>query len=122
MERESRFYRQPSPDDPETLIVAPIDLSPALDLGLVIRCDCESDAEQALYLELAATIRDDGESMGLAIAKESRVWSVLTDDRRARRIARELGVVTLAKGRCYTNGPRSRKPSPAELADHIERD
>ena len=55
--------------DPEKLIVVPIDLLPAIEGGVLIRCDCESDAETELFVELAARIGDDGESMGLAIAK-----------------------------------------------------
>jgi hypothetical protein len=68
-ERESQQYRQPDPDDPEKLIVLPIDLAPAIESGIITRCNCESDEEVQLYVELAAKIGDDGESMGLAIAK-----------------------------------------------------
>src|SRR4051812_19358929 len=67
VERESQHYRQPDPTDPEKLIVVPIDLLPAIDGGIITRCDCESDEESALYVELAAKIGDDGEAMGLAI-------------------------------------------------------
>ncbi len=95
VERESQMYRQPDPNDPEKLISLPIDLATALDGGLLRRCDCEGDAEVELYVELATRIGDDGESMGLAIAK-CRGWSVLTDDKKARRIAKELGVPVLA--------------------------
>lgn len=95
VERESQQYRQPDPADPDKLIALPIDLAPAIGAGVLSRCDCEGDAEAELYVELAARIRDDGESMGLAIAK-CRGWSVLTDDKKARRIANELGVEVLA--------------------------
>ena len=91
VERESQQYRQPDPADPDKLIVRPIDLTPAIDGGVLNRCDCEGDAEITAYVELAARIGDDGESMGLAIAK-CRGWSVLTDDKKARRLAKELGV------------------------------
>ena len=95
VEREAQRYRQPDPADPEKLVVLPIDLAPAIDGGVLNRCDCEGDDEAALYFDLAARIGDDGESMGLAIAKH-RGWSVLTDDKKARRIATELGVPVLA--------------------------
>jgi len=95
VERESQQYRQPDPADPEKLIVLPIDLAPAIEGGVLFRCDCECDEETDLYIELAARIGDDGESMGLAIAR-CRGWSVLTDDKKARRIAKELGVAVLA--------------------------
>src|SRR3990172_13050087 len=63
VERESQQYRQPDPDDPEKLIVLPIDLAPAIESGIITRCDCGSDEETKLYVELAAKIGDDGESM-----------------------------------------------------------
>src|SRR5690348_9340569 len=91
VERESQRYRQPDPADPERLIALPIDLAPAIGAGVLSPCDCEGDEEAELYVELAARIGDDGESMGLAIAK-CRGWSVLTDDKKARRIAKELDV------------------------------
>ena len=95
VEKESKQYRQPDPADAGKLIVLPIDLGPAINAGVLSRCDCEGDAETELYVELAARIQDDGESMGLAIAKW-RGWSVLTDDKKARRIASELGVEVLS--------------------------
>src|SRR4051794_34840653 len=76
VEREAQQYRQPDPGDPEKLIALPIDLAPALAEGVLKRCDCEGDEEFELYIKLAARIGDDGESMGLAIAK-CRGWSVL---------------------------------------------
>jgi predicted nucleic acid-binding protein len=94
VEREAQQYRQPDPADLQKLVPRPIDLSPAIDAGALRRCDCEGDEETALYVELAARIGDDGESMGLAIAR-CRGWSVLTDDKKARRIAKELGVAVL---------------------------
>lgn len=95
VERESHKYRQPDPADPEKLITLPIDLQPAIEGGLLTRCDCQSDEETESYVELAARIGDDGESMGLAIAKH-RGWSVLTDDKKARKIAAEIGVGLLS--------------------------
>jgi len=82
VERESQTYRQPDPADPQRLIALPIDLASAIEGGSLKRCDCACDEELALYVQLAARIGDDGESMGLAIAK-CRGWSVLTDDRKA---------------------------------------
>ena len=115
VERESQQYRQPDPDDPEKLLVEPINLNPALDSGILIRCDCEGDEEIALYVELASRIGDDGESMGLAIAK-SRGWSVLTDDKKARRIAAELDVAVLATPEVMKQWAFAAEPSAAELS------
>ena len=119
VERESQHYRQPDPTDPEKLIVLPIDLLPAIDGGILTRCDCETDEETALYVELAARIRDDGESMGLAIAK-CRGWSVLTDDKKARRIAKELGVGVLATAEVMKQWSEVVKPSASELSAVLE--
>lgn len=119
VERESHKYRQPDPDDPEKLIVLPIDLAPAIEGGIITRCDCESDEETELYVELAAKIGDDGESMGLAIAK-CRRWSVLTDDKKARRIAKEMDVSVLATTEVLKLWSEVVKPKAAELSAVLE--
>jgi len=87
--------------------------------GILTRCDCESEEESELYIELAARTRDDGESMGLAIAK-CRGWSVLTDDKKARRIARELGVGVIATTKVMKQWSDIVKPTVAELATALE--
>ncbi len=119
VERESQHYRQPDPADPERLIVVSIDLAPAIDGGVLSRCDCECEEETTLYLELAARIGDDGESMGLAIAK-FRGWSVLTDDKKARRIAKELGVAVLATTGIMKQWAETVSPSADELSARLE--
>lgn len=119
VEKESHQYRQPDPDDPEKLVVAPIDLLTAINGGILTRCDCESEAETDLYVQLAARIGDDGESMGLAIAK-CRGWSVLTDDKKARKIAIELGVGVLATTEVMKEWSEIAKPSAAELAAALQ--
>jgi predicted nucleic acid-binding protein len=123
VEKESQRYRQPDPDDPEKLIIAPIDLLPAITGGVLVRCDCESAEETELYVQLAARIGDDGESMGLAIAK-CRGWSVMTDDKKARKIATELGVAVVATTEIMKQWSEIVKPSAEELCavlDAIER-
>ena len=115
VERESQVYRQPDPDDPERLVASPIDFATAIDAGALRRCDCEDDRESALYVELAARIGDDGESMGLAIAR-CRGWSVLTDDKKARRIAGELGVPVLATPEILRRWAVAARPDPDELS------
>lgn len=119
VEREAQLYRQPDPADPEKLVALPIDLASALDGGLLRRCDCEGDEEVALYVELATRIGDDGESMGLAIAK-CRGWSMLTDDKKARRIAKELGVPVLATPEVMKRWAIVTGPSETELAEVLE--
>jgi hypothetical protein len=115
VEREAQQYRQPDPTDPEKLIAHPIDLAPALSAGVLKRCDCKGEEEAALYVELAARIGDDGESMGLAIAK-CRGWSVLTDDKKARRIARELSVSVLGTPEVMKQWAVTTSPQANELA------
>lgn len=119
VELESQQYRQPDPDDPEKLVVVPIDLLPAITGGILIRCDCKSEEETDLYVQLAARIGDDGESMGLAIAK-CRGWSVLTDDKKARRIATELGVQVLATTEVIKQWSEITKSSAADLFSTLE--
>jgi hypothetical protein len=119
VEREAQKYRQPDPDDAEKLIVVLIDLIPAINDGILTRCDCENDAETQLYVELAAKIGDDGESMGLAIAK-CRGWSVLTDDKKARRIAKELGLDVLATTEVMKQWSEIVKPNAADLSAVLE--
>jgi hypothetical protein len=119
VERESQTYRQPDTDDPEKLVAVPIDLVPAIDAGVLRRCDCVDEREVELYVELAARIGDDGESMGLAIAK-CRGWSVLTDDKKARRIAGELGVPVLATPEVMRQWAIATDPNVDELSQVLE--
>jgi hypothetical protein len=83
------------------------------------RCDCESDEETDLYVELAARIGDDGESMGLAIAK-CPGWSVLTDDKKARRLGMELAVSLLATTEVIKKWSEIARPTATELSVALE--
>jgi len=105
---------QPAPDDPQRLVVVPLDLQPAFAAGLLQRCDCASAEETALSVDLASQLGDDGESMGLAIAR-CRGWTVLTDDKKARRIARELGVDTRDTTEILRHWSELAGPSPDTL-------
>lgn len=91
---ETLYVRKPDPDDAGKLIKEAIDLKPALDAGVLRACDVASDAETALFVELAVAL-DDGEAMSLAIA-QSRGWMLATDDHKARRLAVERGVPLLS--------------------------
>ena len=57
--------------------------------------------------------------MGLAIAKV-RGWSVLTDDKKARRIASELGVAVLATTGVMKQWAEIMKPGADELSQVLE--
>ena len=89
--REAQQIRVPDPDDASKLVGIPLDFGPAIAATALALCDCETTAETELYVEMAGRLQDDGESMALAIAKR-RDWSILTDDKKARRIAGELCV------------------------------
>lgn len=88
---EARYLHQPSPDDPDRLVPAPLDLSPFFAAGVLTGCDLNSEEESQLFVQLATLFRSDGEAACLAIAK-SRGWTLATDDRKARREAGSLGV------------------------------
>ena len=57
--------------------------------------------------------------MGLAIAK-CRGWSVLTDDKKARRIAKEFGIPVLATPEVMKQWAIAAGPSAAELSKVLE--
>ena len=65
-----------------------IDLQPFVDDGLLSIVSLESEAEEMSFIDFAATIGDDGESITGAIAYH-RGWAVGTDDRKARTIFSE---------------------------------
>ncbi len=65
----------------------PIDIEGLITQELIQVCDCETVAEQQLFVNFAAVL-DDGEAMSLAIAL-SRNWHLATDDKKARRIFSE---------------------------------
>jgi len=75
------------------LISDPIDVRSFTSHGLITVADVEGAEEVELYVQLAAAL-EDGEAMGLAIAKV-RSWALATDDRKARRLASKLGVKVL---------------------------
>ena len=65
----------------------PVDLQTLIDAGVFTPCQIEGVAEEDLYVTYALEL-DDGEAMSLAIA-QSRRLVLATDERKARRIARE---------------------------------
>ncbi|MFN9371645.1 MAG: hypothetical protein ACK6D3_07145 [Planctomycetaceae bacterium] len=85
------------------------------------RCDCESAEEAALSVDLASQLGDDGESMGMAIDR-CRGWTVLADDKKARRIARELGVDTRDTTEILWEWAETAVPSPRHLASRPRSD
>jgi|SRR5580765_1826672 len=87
--RESLFLRSTMRDQPPQKI----ELQPYFDDGLLTLCQTQSPEEEAMYVALAAEL-DDGEALSLAISSV-RGFGLATDDRKARRIATEIGTVPL---------------------------
>lgn len=88
---ESQYTRELK-DDGGTVLV-PVDLKPDVDSGVLNRIRPESESEFEDYVNFAVEL-DDGEAQSLAIAK-NRGFILLTDDRKAQRVASEVNVVTI---------------------------
>ena len=99
----------------ETLVREAIDLAPAIDAGLLKRCEVSEGEETSLFVRLAASV-DDGEATCLAIAKV-RGWAVATDDRKAIRLAGELGVETISTPSLMKRWAESSGATDAEVAE-----
>jgi predicted nucleic acid-binding protein len=87
--RESIFLRAEQKDLPPQRI----DLAPFFQARILHACNAETPEEEAVYVALAAEL-DDGEALSLAISSV-RGYGLATDDRKARRIAAEIGSVPL---------------------------
>jgi len=92
---EIQFIRQHDPVRPGSFVSAQVDLSPHLNTGLLTACQRADTHEQDLFVQYAARFRSDGEAMCLAIA-QSRGWSVATDDRKAIRVAQQVGLAVVS--------------------------
>ena len=66
-----------------------IELQPFVDNGLLTVVSLESEAEEISFIDLAATIGNDGESITGAIASQ-RGWAIGTDDRKAQTVFAEV--------------------------------
>ena len=87
--RESIFLRSEQKDLPPERI----NLDPLFQAAVLRPCRAETPEEEALYVALAAEL-DDGEALSLAISSV-RGFGLATDDRKARRLATEIGSVPL---------------------------
>lgn len=86
---ESLFLRSQVPGSPAERI----DLTPLLQTGILKICQAESLEEEELYVQLASEL-DDGEALSLAISA-IRGHAFVSDDRKATRIAKQLGLVDI---------------------------
>lgn len=87
---ESLYIRQICNEEPEQLIPLAVDVNPFLQKRVLVATDLAGEAERQRFVQLAGII-DDGEAESLAIAS-IRNFILATDDRRAIRVAQELGV------------------------------
>lgn len=90
VEEESLFIRKIAGGK---RVLEPINLKPAIQASWLHVCSIEGEEELRRYVELATAL-DDGEAMCLAIA-DNREWCLATDDRKAGKMAGELGVSTI---------------------------
>lgn len=105
------------PGDSEGPARRDVDLQDYLAAGVALRCHVETQAEIDLYVKLAVDL-DDGEAMGLAIAK-SRGWILATDDRKARRISATLAVPVLTTPQIVRQWAERNSISPAGIRQAI---
>ena len=99
----------------ENLVREAIDLAPAIEAGLLKRCEVSDGEETSLFILIAASV-DDREATCLAIAKV-RGWIVATDDRKAIRLAGELGVETISTPTLMKRWAEASGASDAEVAN-----
>lgn len=118
--RETLFVRKLDEEEGK-LVEDPIDLTPAIDDGLLRECKLQEGAETGLFVQLA-TVVDDGEAMCLAIAK-TRGWTLATDDRKATRLANELGVKTISTPELvkrWADASKAKSRAVAQALDRIQ--
>ena len=96
-----------------------VDLGNLVDDGVLLSCTANPGEELDLYVDLATRL-DDGEAMALAIAK-TRSWTLSTDDGKAKRIAREIGVNVLTTPEIMKRWAELASPDSAELGAVLKR-
>lgn len=119
---EALRIRRVDEDDPTRLVSQEIDLGSAIAAGHIQKCQLEGQGELDAFVRFAMEL-DDGEASCLAIAK-SRGWTVATDDRKARRIASENGIVLISTPELIQKWVNAMSPDEAtaiELLRRIER-
>lgn len=86
VKRESLFIRKPS-DSATSYDREPVVLEPFFQSGLLKLVKLENEAEQNLFVNLAAQI-DDGEAASIAVAITHKM-QVVTDDKKAIRVLKQ---------------------------------
>ncbi len=101
-------------DEHGEIVHTAIDVQDLLHKGLIQSTGIEGSEEANLYVRLASDL-DDGEAMAMAIAKQ-RGWQLATDDRKARRLARDLDVMVATTAEIMRKWADSVKPTAAKVA------
>lgn len=110
--RVEAFYTR-ARDEHGDIVRAPIDTRTLLQDGLIRDVDAGDTEEVSRYVQLAADL-DDGEAMALAIANH-RGWKLATDDRKARRLARDLAVEVVTTPEVMREWTNTAKLTPIEV-------
>ena len=112
---EVQYVRQHDPDNPGGYKNVPTDLTPLVKSGLLTTCQPDDPQEQARYVHYATVFRSDGEAMCLALG-ECRGWVVATDDRKAIRVARKVGLTVISCPELIRTWADATQPGPAILS------
>ncbi len=111
---EVRYRRGYDPAQPGKIVTVPVDLSGLIASGLLARCDPQNQGELDQFIHYAALFQSDGEAMCLAIA-ESRGWSIATDDRKAIRVAQQVGLPVVSCPELIKAWADATRPDKASL-------
>jgi hypothetical protein len=95
VQAEVQYRRQHDPAQPGKFLIVSADLSGLISSGVLTVCKPENQQELDQFTQYATLFRSDGESMCLALA-EQRKWVVATDDRKAIRVAQQVGLTVVS--------------------------
>lgn len=115
--KESLAIRIEDAESPDELLRAPIDLTVAIEAGLLTQCEL-SAYEYELMVAHAREL-DDGEASSLAVA-QARDWRLATDDKKARRIAESEGVALVSTAELIEFWARKEQLSDEEIAQALQ--
>jgi predicted nucleic acid-binding protein len=115
---EALYILQPDEDDASKLVKVAVDLKPLIDDGVLHTCDLQGQQETEHFVKLATTL-GDGEAICLAVAK-NRGWLLGTDDRKAIRVASQLGITAATTPELVKHWADRTKATDAELTTVLQ--
>lgn len=110
---ESLYLLQPDDNDDSKLIKTPIDLTRRFDVGLLVQCEVDGEAETNLFVRFATAL-DDGEAACMAIAR-NRGWTLATDDRPATNLAGQFDIPVITTAELVKEWARKSKSRRSEI-------